>query len=237
MVDENYVYARLGKRMTKRIRTAPEDGFKSKDIEDWPGCDLFINLSDEKISGKTKDNGQIIAMQVNNVDVKYRLSVLQKFTDIVNKDISCYGLHLTINSIPSNKAHFWNVVTENKGKIKKVILSYTPPNLLDLKSSLEEDLKKASEEFNSTKVQIVLENNEGKLDLPQNNKLLQESAEYVDLGAGSFKLLLSGKKKAISSEDNIKTKNIYDIDLIYRSSEMTKEQLNKIMIELLRGKS
>ncbi len=233
--EGSYVFANIGKRVKKNIRTAPEEGFKTREIEDWPWCDIFINLSNEHNSGETAKKGQLLLVQVNNVDMKYRASVLQNLASAINRDIQKYGFFLTINSIPSEKTLFWNVVKENEGKIKKITFSYIPPNLLDLKSSLENDLRSVAGEFNSTKVQISMENTDGNLTLSENNKLLKESAEYVDLGAGTFKLQFKGnKKKAISSNDTIKTESFVDTDITLRGQNLTKEQLTGIMNILLR---
>lgn len=233
--EGSYVFANIGKRVKKNIRTAPEEGFRTREIEDWPGCDIFINLSNEHNTGETAKKGQLLLVQVNNMDMKYRASVLQNLASAINRDIQKYGYFLTINSIPSEKTLFWNVVKENEGKIKKITFSYIPPNLLDLKSSLENDLRSVAGEFNSTKVQISMENTDGNLTLSENNKLLKESAEYVDLGAGTFKLQFKGnKKKAISSNDTIKTESFVDTDITLRGQNLTKEQLTGIMNILLR---
>lgn len=232
--EGNYVFASIGKRVKKNIRTAPEEGFKTKEIEDWPGCDIFINLSNEHDTGETAKKGQLFVVQVNNVDMKYRASVLQNLALAINKDIQKDGYFLTINSIPSEKTLFWNVVKENEGKIKRITFTYIPPNLLDLKSSLEDDLRSVAGEFNSTKVQISMENKDGNLTLSEHNKLLKESAEYVDLGAGTFKLQFKGnKKKAISSDDSIKIESFMDPEITLRSQNVTKEQLISIMNILL----
>ena len=230
----SYVFASIGKRVKKHIRTAPEEGFQTREIEDWPGCDIFINLSNEHDTGKTATQGQLILVQVNNVDMKYRLSILQKLASSINKNIQKYGFYLTINSIPSEKTLFWNVVKENEGRIKRITFSYIPPNLLDLKSSLEEDLRAVSGEFNSTRIQVSLENNDGNLTLSKENQLLKESAEYVDLGAGTFKLQFKGsKKKSISSDDSIKTEAFVNPEITLRSSNLTKDKLIEIMMILL----
>ena len=233
--EGSYVFANIGKQVKKNIRTAPEEGFKKREIEDWPGCDVFINLSNEHNTGETAKKGQLLLVQVNNTDMKYRASVLKNLASAINRDIQKYGYFLTINSIPSEKTLFWNVVKENEGNIKKITFSYIPPNLLDLKSSLEEDLRSVAGEFNSTKVQISMENTDGNLTLSKNNRLLKESAEYVDLGAGTFKLQFKGnKKKAISSNDTIKTETFTDMDITLRDQNLTKEKLIEIMNILLR---
>ncbi len=233
---DSYVFASIGKKVKKHIRTAPEDGFQTREIEDWPGCDIFINLSNEHDTGKTETKGQLILVQINNVDMKYRSSILQKLAASINKNIQKYGFYLTISSIPSEKTLFWNVVKENEGKIKRITFSYIPPNLLDLKSSLEDDLRSVSREFNSTKVQVSMENIDGNLTLSKGNKLLEESAKYVDLGAGTFKLQFKGnKKKSISSDDCIKTETFIDPEITLRSQNITKEQLKAIM-DILLGK-
>ena len=229
---DNYVYASIGKKVKKNIRTSPEEGFTKKEIEDWPGCDLFINLSDEHDTGKTKTHGQLIIMQVNDTDMRYRTTLLQKLASVINKEIQPYGFFLSINPILSENASFWSVVSKNKGKIKKITFSYTPPNLLNLNSSLEDDLREISSDFNSTKVQISLENSDGNLELSENNDLLKESAEYVDQGGGTFKLSCKGNH-TISSEDNIKTKTFMDVDITLRAQHLTIPELNRIMQKLL----
>ena len=78
-------------------------------------------------------------------------------------------------------------------------MTYTPPNLFNLKNKLEDDLREANQTFNTTSTQVVLENEMGNLDLPKNNELLKESAEYIDQGAGSYQVHLSVGKKVIKS--------------------------------------
>ena len=81
-----------------------------------------------------------------------------------------------------------------------------------------------------------MENIDGNLTLSKGNKLLEESAKYVDLGAGTFKLQFKGnKKKSISSDDCIKTETFIDPEITLRSQNITKEQLKAIM-DILLGK-
>jgi hypothetical protein len=99
-----------------------------------------------------------------------------------------------------------------------VVLTYTAPNLFKIGSSLEDDLKEINKSFNTTSSQIVFENYGGNIELPEDNKLLQETAKYIDLGGGSYKFHLSKGKKTVSSEDGIKTETFDGLELTLEGS-------------------
>ena len=167
----NLVEARIGKRTTTRLHASPDNGFEEKEEEDWPGSSVFLNLDDEKGSGKSKESGQKIAFEANRVAITNPVNCLRALADKINEDITHHGYFITINPILTAKKSFWAAVDENEGKIKKAVLTYTPPNLFNLQNNLEDDLRKANEKFNTTSTQVVLENESGNLHLPKDDQL------------------------------------------------------------------
>jgi hypothetical protein len=211
---DKMIQARIGRATTARLHLSPDKGFAEKVEEDWPGSYLLINLDDEKGSGKTRDYGQILAFEKNRTAISNSISCMRALADKINETIVSQGFFITINPIPTSKRHFWSVIDEYDGQIKKVVLTYTPPNLFNLQNSLEDDLRNANKNFNTTSTQVVLENETGHLKLPKDNALLKESAEYIDQGGGSFAVhLRDGKKKVVTSDTGVKTETFQGLEL------------------------
>ena len=209
----NLVSARVGKLTSKNLRSSPDKGFEVKKVEDWPGSIVFINLSDEKETKRTLAAGQMIGFSVNKLAIRNPQGCLRAFADKVNETIVHKGFYLTINPMPTERKKFWAVAKEHEGNIRKVVLTYTPPNLFEIGNSLEEDLRKANNDFNTTSTQIVFENEAGSISLPENNPLLKESAEWIDNGGGEYKFYLSKGKKTISNEGGVKTESFDGIEV------------------------
>lgn len=210
---EGLVSAYVGKLTSRTMRKAPEDGFAVRKVEDWPGSRIFINLNDEKATGRTLAAGQMIGFQINKKDIPNPKNCLRAFADKVNETIVHKGFYLTINPMPTERKKFWAVAREHEGNIRKVVLTYTPPNLFEIGSSLENDLRKANNDFNTTSTQIVFENEAGSVTLPEDNQLLKETAEYIDQGGGNFKFTLSKGKKTITSTEGVKTETFEGLEL------------------------
>lgn len=225
-VRNKKAFGRLGKQKNTTLHLSPASGFQEKQEEDWPGCHVFINLDDEKTTGQTEQFGQVIAIQVNRPAISSPTNCLRALADKINEEIYFLGYYLSINPILQNKKGFWSVVDEHEGKIKKVVLTYTPPNLFDLKNKLEDELRQANEKFHTTSTQIVLENNVNHLKLPKNDPLLKESADYIDQGAGNFKIHLKKGKKTIKSEAGVKVETFEGIELdIENNSTLALEEI------------
>lgn len=211
--DHDMVRARMGKKVARKIAKSPAEKFKTEQVDDWPNCPVFVNISDEKATGKTRDAGQLIAFGVNQQIISSPRNCLRAFADKVNETLVYKGYFLSINPIPSEKKKFWTVAKQYEGQIKKVVLTYTPPNLFNLENSLEDDLRETNEQFNTTSAQIVLENEAGSVKLPEDNQLLQQTAEYIDLGNGTYSFHLTKGKKTIKSEGGIKHETFDGVEL------------------------
>lgn len=228
------IHGRLGKLSSKMLHSSPDQKFQVKKAEDWPGCRVFINLDDERVSGRTFELGQVIAIEVNKAAISNNTNALRAFADHINKTLIHEGYHIAINPILTAKKKFWSVVSEHEGKIKKVVLIYTPPNLFNLKNKLEDDLKEANKTFNTTSTQIVLENDAGKLVLPKDNPLLNQSAQYIDEGSGSYSIHLMSGKKVIKSEEGVKTESFDGLELTIEGQ--TAEGVTDVMKAVLSGR-
>jgi hypothetical protein len=218
---EGLASAYVGKLTSRIMRKPPEDGFALKKVEDWPGSRLFINLNDEKDTGRTLAAGQMIGFQVNKSAIQNPKNCLQEFANKVNEIIIHKGFYLTINPMPTDRKKFWTVAKEHEGNIRKVVLTYTPPNLFELGTSLEDDLKKVNQSFNTTSTQIVFENEAGSVTLPEDNQLLQETAKYIDEGGGKFKFTLTKGKKTVSSDGGVKTETFDGLELTLENANTT----------------
>lgn len=227
LIHNKKAFGRIGRQKKTKLHLSPAEGFQEKQEEDWPGSHIFINLDDEKTTGQTEKSGQVIAIQSNRAVISNPTNCLRALADKINQEVREYGYYLTINPILQEKKNFWSVVDKYDGHIKKVVLIYTPPNLFELKNKLEDDLKRANENFNTTKTEIVLENNSGDLRLPRENRLLKESAEYVDQGGGGYIIRMKDGKEIIKSEEGVETKTFEGKELNIEGA--SKEDLARII--------
>jgi len=218
-IKDGVARGRVGKKTTKKLRSSPEEGFTVKDAEDWPGSTIVINLNDEKETGKLREAGQIIAISVNKSAIQSSKKCLRAFAEKINEEIVNKGFFFTINPIPTEKTKFWAIAKKYKGQIQKVTLTYTPPNILQLGSTLEDDLREDNKVFNTTKTQVVFENESGDLDLPEANSFLNQSADYIDLGGGTYKFNLKNGKTTLTSENGIKTETFEGVELSLEAND------------------
>lgn len=231
---EGLVVARIGKKTKKQITLSHEADFETKELEDWPASMVFLNLNDEKATNRMTSSGQVIAFEVNPVAIPTPRTCLNALADKLNEDLEFSGYHLTINPIPADRRQFWPIMRQYKGNIRKVVFSYTPPNLFDINSNLEDDLKKTNQSFNTTNVKIELENETGDLELPEDNQLLNETAGYLDLGGGTFKLhLADGKKTIITSAEGVKTEKFEGVDAFFSAEGASTEGVLAAVREVL----
>lgn len=223
--EDNFIYGKFGKRSKLAKILSPEDGFKKEFEENWPYCDVFIRLD-----GDTK-NGQTIAIERNTGIFSKPISPLQAWANKINETLSCEGYLLSIHPVTEEK-DFWAVVRENKDEIQQLTFSFSTPNLLNLRSSLNEDLKTLQKEYNATETSIGLSNPAGNLKISPESKLVKEGVEYITKGGGEYKLKIRGNVR--SSRDKTKHKAIdieLDIDLNTTDKQIfirTLEELTKL---------
>lgn len=198
-------FGQIAKQKEAKIVSSPSEGLEERQEETWPCSYVVINLDDEKKNGETDQFGQVIAVQVNTPVISNNASCLRALSDHINTIIINDAYHISINPIQTGEFTFWSVIDKYQGQVTKATLSYTSPNLFNLENKLEDDLRKANQEFNTTNTQLTLESQGGNLNLSKDNELLSQSAEYIDKGGGVYALKLKNGKTITSNRKGVKT--------------------------------
>lgn len=182
---EKYVYCKLGKRGKISRHLSPDDNFRKESEENWPYVNVFIDTS-------RNTNGQVIAMEDKSSIFRNPLGILRVLSDRINEVFANNGYLLSVNSI-SSRNNFWTIVKENEGKIEELKFTYNVPNLFKVKDSLNKDLKEAEKNYNATETSITLKNPVGNLKIDDNDKLINESLDYISNGGGKYRLKIEQK--------------------------------------------
>ena len=227
-LEGKMVIAKIGRKTERHLHDSPVYNFAEKTAEDWPNSNVFINLSDEKDSGKSAELGQVIAIQVNNDAISNPTRCLQFLAKTINENFFYENFYISIEPILEDNKGFWSEVEKHRGDIKTIVLSYVPPNILNIKNSLSEDLREHNEKFNTTRTKISLENERGNLQVPQKgtDTFLDQSVEAIERGAGNYAISLKERNIKIKSEKSVKTKSI-KINL--PADKISKEDLKEII--------
>ncbi len=220
--ENNYIYAKFGKRSTIKRRMPPQDKFEELFEEDWPHCALFFNLDNDS------NKGQRIAFEYKSSIFRNPYSQLKAFAEKINLCIFPSGYIMSISPV-TQVQNFWDIVKVNKGKkIEKLSLIFNVPNLFNLDNELEDDLKSAQKDYGITKTKIELENPYEGINIPENNKLMKQGADYIAKGGGEYRIYLKEGKKVISSKEKTVTKTIKDLEIDIKSKDLGQKELFSI---------
>ena len=205
--ENDFIVGRFGKRSYIRRHLAPDTRFAEKKEEDWPFCYVIFNLSTDP------EEGQRIAVEYKSWIFTSPAQVLKSFAKEVNTNLFSSGYALSINPITAEQ-EFWKIVDENKDKIERLSFTFNAPNLFQLGSSLEDELRDSQKEYALTKATMEFENPDGKLTVPH-NKLMKEAVEYVARGGGEYRVKIKGAvRHVINSSKKILTRNFDDLEII-----------------------
>lgn len=196
------IHGKIGRQGNIKIHEVGEDQFIEKSIETYPNCNIFFYTNDEK-----GFNGQKIALQVDNEVYRNPNLFMSKIEEALNRHLYLHGYAININPV-LNIDKFWDAIDKYDGKIDRITLNYAVPNLFGINNSLESDLKNDAKKYGATNVSLVFENKNGELKLNKEDKLLNESAQYISNGGGSFKIKAKGVKAEFNSSKDIKTISI-----------------------------
>lgn len=220
--ENNYIYAKFGKRSTIRRRMPPQDKFEELFEEDWPHCALFLNLDNDP------NKGQRIAFEYKSYIFRNPYSQLKAFAEEINSLIFPSNYIMSISPV-TKVQNFWDIVRVNKGKkIEKLSLIFNVPNLFNLDNQLEDDLKNAQKDYGITKTKIELENPYEGINIPENNKLMKQGANYIAKGGGEYRLYIKEGKKFISSKERTVTKTIKDLEIVIKSKDLGQKEIFSI---------
>ncbi len=216
-----YLHGKLGKKSSiKRTLPSDHDFVEHVDIN-YPYCNLLLNLDNDA------ETGQKIAFEYNSVVFQSPEAQIKALEKQLNTLLFSNGYAISIHPVVDQK-EFWALAKKYDGKIEKLIFTYAVPNLFNLENELSEDLKQSGQKYGITNAAIEFENKAGQLIIPENDPFMKQSAEYTGKGGGEYRLKVKGMKSEISSNKNVKTKSIEDIDLSTDDKETFLEAVNTI---------
>lgn len=112
----------------------------------------------------------------------------------------------------SESSTFWNILN-TKSKVYRLEFRLISPNILDTNKKARDALESLKDIFGQEEVDIALKNESGDLKVPK--LLVSNYLEYISEGEGSWSLVTEGDrggKKAHSSNDNIDTVNLPELE-------------------------
>lgn len=218
---DNLLHAKLGRKSSIKKSIPSKNDFIEREEVDYPNCNIIFYLDNDQ------NKGQVIAFEYIDSIFSNPEKQLKVFERKINESLHAFGYTLSINSIKDEK-EFWKIIEENNGQIEKLSFSYAVPNLFNLKNTLSKDLKESRTKYGITNTTIELENKKGKLNIPKDDPLIKESAEYVSKGGGEFKLRVVGSKTEIKSKDNVRTKT-FDFKIDSDDPSVFKDICSKII--------
>ncbi len=206
--EDDFIIAKFGRRSSIKRHLSPQDQFAEKKEEDWPYSWVIINLSTDP---KT---GQRIAFEHKTNVFDSPFEQLKNFADAVNSTLFSSGYAVSINPITIDQ-EFWKLVETNSDRIERLSFTFNAPNLFQLGSTLENDLRASQKDYGLTKATIEFENPTGKLRVPH-TELMEQAVDYIARGGGEYSLKIKGAKhyEKIKSSKKILTKSFDDIEVI-----------------------
>ena len=219
--SNNFIHAKLGKKSSIKKTLPSENDFVEEIETNYPNCHLLFNFSSDP------NTGQKIAFEYRAEIFKSPEAQLKALEKQINSELFSSGYAMSIHPIVDEK-EFWTIVNSYQGKIEKLTFSYAVPNLFNLQNALSDDLKSSGEKYGITNTTIVLENKDGKLQVPSDDPFIAQSAEYTGKGGGEYKLKIKGLKSEISSGKNVKTKNFEELEFNTDNPESMETLINKI---------
>ena len=164
---------RIGRSIASIENAPPEDEFKEITQPSWRAANFIVDISDHP-------DGQKIAFQ-HHSSVGRPLSILAGLINHINSVNPDSGWIMEINII-AEKTSFWDAARQHKGEITTAEFSFVTPNVLGVRTKLNEDLKKLREKHNATTVTETIRNPKGHLELTGED--IEDSVEYISEGGG-----------------------------------------------------
>lgn len=207
-----YKHLQIGRigRLIDTTENAPsESGFEEISRVSWRAANVIIDISDHS-------DGQKIAFQYHpNVGKPVPIAV--HLINHINKRNPDSGWFIEINVI-KEKQSFWNVTQKYKGEITNAEFTYVTPNILGIRSKLNEELKNAREQHNAMSVTEALHNPKGNLDLTGDK--IKDAVNYISKGGGKSKLKV-GRETVYDSEKDGKLMEVSDDEPLTKDNPST----------------
>lgn len=225
--SEPYILGSLAKSTTVSIQHAPEENFETEEMTSWPRVPIVISVSSDEVVG------QCIAIGINQQVFEHPLVQLKKLAEELNRLVlKPKGFEMIINAV-TYETNFWHTVDEYKGKIKSIKFNYASPNLFNTEDKLNDELRHARDVFGATNSSVELENDEGGLNVPEDDPFMKQSVDYVTKGGGDYKIKLT-KRRTVTSEDSVAAKEVdeTEIEISAKTKSTLKEMCDKLFLWL-----
>ena len=208
---------RIGRSIDAVENAPPEEEFEEITRPSWRASNVFIDISDQP-------DGQVIAFQ-HHYNIGRPLPIATSLTDHINRLNQDSGWFIEINPI-TDKQSFWQAVYQHKGEITSAEFNFATPNVLGIRSRLNEELKDKRQQHNATTVTETLRNPSGTLDLSGQD--VEDSVEYISLGGGSAKLK-AGRKTLYNSKRAEKMTEVKDDEPLTKENPSTWKKIADIL--------
>jgi len=198
--SETYFIFRIG---VKRILIRNTSDFKKEEIENYPNIQVIIN-TDPKIQtigiernykafGQTETASHILENSLMNYLQKYHLAIY-------------------IEPIYQER-EFWNIIEKYSERIQKLSFDLIRPNMSNISSKIDEQIKKMQLETNSHKTKIEFESNiDSNLIVEKSNEQLENLIDYASKGGGPISLKVKGLSRRIKTSKSTETYTLNELD-------------------------
>lgn len=175
--DGPILIGRIGRAIATHENTPPEDGFDETTRTSWRAANVLIDTRDHS-------DGQKLAFQYH-ANVGKPLPIAESFVKHINEVNPDSGWIMEINLITERKS-FWDAANKHKGKITSAEFTFVTPNILNIRSRLNDELKLKRKNHNAITASETLNNPDGNLNLE--GKDIEDSVNYISEGGGKSKL-------------------------------------------------
>ena len=198
--DETFTFGRLGKQFRALENSGPDEKFEATQHVGWRASNLILNTSSES-------DGQKLAMQ-DRGEVGKPLAIVSSLVYHINEHMVDSGWTISVNAIVEKRS-FWEAVEKYQGEITRAEFTYVTPNVLGIRSKLNERLKEYREAENAQEVTVTLKEPKGNLKF--DSQEVRDAVEYTSEGGGSAKLK-AGNDTVFDSRDDEKAKDVQTDD-------------------------
>lgn len=187
------IHCQLGRETSKKqsILELDKGKFVKEDAKEYPYINIFINIKSQKIF-----------TQCNTNVFKNSITAGKVMSNIITNFINETNDNVKIDLIPiTESSRFWYFF-DNHIPVYNITFNLDTPNIFDLPDLGYKLIKSASQDINSTDMQLTFNNEEGKLNPNKNS--FNSIIELIASGGGRWavKYLNSHGKKRTATSTN-----------------------------------
>ncbi|TAN38680.1 MAG: hypothetical protein EPN23_01995 [Verrucomicrobia bacterium] len=201
-----------------RSLTRETENFTEEEIENWPSFFVYIwNAPDE----------QLIAVQERWNAFQQTEVVAKAIIDSVDLDLGRNNLRAHIEALFFENA-FWDLVSQNVGKIKDIRFELITPNMANISGVLSDDLKQFAKSTNAAQTTLDIQADpDSAITIDVKDEKLKGLVTYSSEGGGNISVKIRGISRRIHTK---KSKKHLDVDEVEFTGRDPKE-----IVDLLKG--